>query len=65
MKQNIITITRVKQANGWLSCMSPHPIEYKGEVYRTCEALFQSLRFDGYPDIQELIRDQNLQWELK
>ena len=51
-----IRITRVRDEYGWLSCMSPHPIEYQGERYRTCEALFQCLRFLGYPEIQAEIR---------
>jgi predicted NAD-dependent protein-ADP-ribosyltransferase YbiA (DUF1768 family) len=27
--------------------MSPYPVNYEGETYRTTEALFQSLRFDN------------------
>ena len=53
----VITITTVRAANGWLSCMSPDPIEYQGQRYRTCEAWFQVLRFDGFPDIQNEIRN--------
>ncbi|MFZ1517678.1 MAG: NADAR family protein [Ignavibacteriaceae bacterium] len=49
------TITKVKEDNGWLSCMSPHPVTYNGVKYRTCEALFQSRRFNGYPEIQKEI----------
>ena len=52
----VITITRVRDRYGWLSCMSPHPIEYRGEIYRTCEALFQCLRFQNHPEVQEEIR---------
>ena len=57
-KSKVITITKVKEENGWLSCMSPHPVEYEGKHYRTAEALFQALRFKGHPEIQVLIRDQ-------
>jgi ribA/ribD-fused uncharacterized protein len=53
-----ITITKVKEKNGWLSCMSAYPVEYEGKSYRTCEALFQALRFEKFPKIQEDIRDQ-------
>lgn len=52
---NEITITRVKEESGWLSCMSGYPVTYNGIEYRTCEALFQALRFNGYPAIQKEI----------
>lgn len=51
-----ITITKVKEESGWLSCMSAYPVTHQGVLYKTCEALFQVLRFKGYPDIQEEIR---------
>ncbi len=41
-----ILITTVKAESGWLSNMSAHPITYQGVEYKTCEALFQCLRFD-------------------
>ena len=55
MKNNIdeITITKVKEESGWLSCMSAYPVTYKGTQYKTCEALFQALRFTNYPEIQK------------
>ena len=37
--------------------MSPYPLEYQGQRYRTCEALFQALRFEGFPKIQNEIRN--------
>jgi len=52
----VIRITKVKKKFGWLSCMSPHPIKHEGLLYLTCEALFQCLRFLGYPEIQAEIR---------
>ena len=55
--KNEITITTVKVTNGWLSCMSPYPVEYQGQHYRTCEALFQVLRFVGFPETQNEIRN--------
>lgn len=51
----VIRITKVKEESGWLSCMSPYPVTYDGVMYRTCEALFQALRFSGYPEIQKEI----------
>lgn len=48
-----ITITKVKDEYGWLSLMSPHQVTYVGLQYRTCEALFQCMRFQGFPDVQE------------
>lgn len=50
-----ISFTKVKLPYGWLSNMSPHPLEYKGVTYRTAEALFQALRFDD-ESLRELIR---------
>ena len=53
----VINFTKTKLPYGWLGNMSAHPIEYKGEVYRTSEALFQSLRFSD-ENIIKLIRDE-------
>ena len=57
MKEKEILITKVKEPSGWLSCMSAHPVEYNGQKYRTVEALFQTLRFEGHPEIQKEIKD--------
>lgn len=51
-----ITITKVEEESGWLSCMSAYPVTYQGTRYKTCEALFQALRFEGYPEIQKEIQ---------
>ena len=53
----IITITKVKEKFGWLSCMSAHPVIYNSLRFKTCEALFQYLRFENFPDIQNEIRN--------
>lgn len=58
MKKEEVTITKVKEDSGWLSCMSAYPVTYQGTQYKTCEALFQALRFKGYPKIQEEIINQ-------
>jgi ribA/ribD-fused uncharacterized protein len=52
-----ITITKVKEESGWLSCMSAYPVMYQGTQYKTCEALFQALRFEEYTDIQKAIQE--------
>jgi ribA/ribD-fused uncharacterized protein len=52
---DVITFTKVSLPNGWLSNMSPYPIEFGGKKWLTSEALFQSLRFND-DDIKELIR---------
>jgi ribA/ribD-fused uncharacterized protein len=57
MKIEEITITKVKEESGWLSCMSAYPVTYHGIQNKTCEALFQALRFEGYPDIQKAIQE--------
>ena len=59
-----VVIRKVTEPFGWLGNMSPFPIVYNGETYRTSEALFQALRFqDG--DILQLIRDQTSPMAVK
>jgi ribA/ribD-fused uncharacterized protein len=53
-----IFIKTVNDDNGWLSCMSAYPITYNGERFRTIEALFHWLRFQGHPNIQKEILEQ-------
>lgn len=54
---NDVTFTKVALPNGWLSNMSPHPVDCFGVTWRTTEALFQALRFSD-PEIREHIRSQ-------
>lgn len=54
----MIAFTKVKLPYGWLSNMSPHPIEYGGYTWRTTEALFQALRFPVGDPVREEIRIQ-------
>ena len=54
----IIAFTKVNLPYGWLGNMSPYPVEYKGKHYRTTEALFQCMRFEDYPQVQEEIMAQ-------
>jgi len=37
---------KIKEPNGWMGNMAPYPITYNGQVWRTSEALFQSMRFN-------------------
>jgi len=52
-----IWFKKVKEPYGWMGNMAPYPITYKGKVWRTSEALFQSLRYAD-PAIIEQIRQQ-------
>lgn len=52
----IISFTKVKLPYGWLGNMAAYPVVHNNIEYKTTEALFQALRFDGYPEVQELIR---------
>jgi len=52
---DVVTFTKVSLPNGWLSNMSPYPIEFGGKKWKTSEALFQSFRFND-DEIKELIR---------
>jgi predicted NAD-dependent protein-ADP-ribosyltransferase YbiA (DUF1768 family) len=54
----LISFGVVKGPFGWLGNMAPFPVVHLGVSYRTTEALFQCLRFDGEPEIQEMIRSQ-------
>ena len=40
-----LIIRKVAEPGGWLSNMSPHPVEYEGRKWWHAEALFQALRF--------------------
>lgn len=53
----IINFNRNKDAYGWLSNMSPYPVKFGDDLYKTTEALFQALRFND-KDIQEAIRNE-------
>jgi hypothetical protein len=52
-----IAFTKVNLPYGWLGNMSADPVVYRGKRYRTAEALFQSMRFEKHPAVQEAIRD--------
>ena len=52
-----VFIRKVSEPFGWLGNMSPYPVVYNGETYRTTEALFQALRFED-AEIVQLIREQ-------
>lgn len=52
-----VLIRKVAEPFGWLGNMSPYPIVYNGDIYRTSEALFQVLRFKDVEAIQA-IREQ-------
>lgn len=54
----VVIIRKVKDDFGCFGNMSPHPIEYKGVVWPTAEALFQAFRFEGRPDIQESLQNE-------
>ena len=58
----------VNEPNGWMGNMAPYPITYNGQVWRTSEALFQSMRFND-PLIKEIIRAENsplvAKWKAK
>ena len=51
-----IWFKKVKEPNGWMGNMAPYPITHNGQVWRTSEALFQSMRFND-PLIKDVIRE--------
>lgn len=38
--------------------MSPYGVNYRGTEFKNTEALFQWLRFEGYPEKQQILLDQ-------
>jgi ribA/ribD-fused uncharacterized protein len=50
-----IWFKKVAEEYGWMGNMAPYPIKYKGKVWLTSEALFQSMRFDD-DSVKEMIR---------
>ena len=52
-----IWFKKVAEPYGWMGNMAPYPITYNGKVWRTSEALFQSLRYTD-PVIIEQIHQQ-------
>jgi hypothetical protein len=56
-KMKAIGFTKVSLPYGWMGNMSPYPINYGGKVWKTTEALFQSLRFED-EEIKEAIRGE-------
>lgn len=55
---NEIWFNKVNEPYGWLGNMSPHPVMYEGQDWRTVEALFQALRFND-PKVRKDIREQD------
>ncbi len=53
--EDVISFTKTVLPYGWLGNMSPYPIHFDDKIWRTSEALFQSLRFND-EDIKEAIR---------
>ena len=45
----------VKEPNGWMGNMAPYPITHNGQVWRTSESLFQSMRYND-DSLKEMIR---------
>lgn len=49
-----ILIRKVAEPYGWLGNMSPYPVRWQGQTYRTTEALFQCLRFTDQTIIEDI-----------
>ena len=53
----MILIKSSKEPFGWLGNMAGgYPVVWRGETYRSSEALFQCLRFPDDPDARDAIR---------
>lgn len=53
----VIGFTSTRLPYGWMGNMSPYPIKFGEDTYKTTEALFQALRFSDN-DIKALIREE-------
>ena len=53
----MILIRKVKEQWGGLGNMSPHPVMYEGQYWKTTEALFQALRFRDTAHREEIRRE--------
>lgn len=62
---NVVSFTKVDLPYGWLGNMAPCRILHEKKSYRTTEALFQCLRFEGHPSVQEEIRSARSPMEAK
>jgi predicted NAD-dependent protein-ADP-ribosyltransferase YbiA (DUF1768 family) len=57
-KKVVISFNKVDEPYGWMGNMSNFKVSYEGKIWLTTEALFQAMRFEGSPEIQEKIRVQ-------
>jgi len=57
MSIQTIAFTKTKLPFGWMGNMSPYPIKFGEDTYKTTEALFQALRFSDN-DIKAIIREE-------
>ena len=53
----ILSFTKTKLPGGWLGNMSPFPIEYNGQIWKTSEHLFQAMRFEKGGDVWNEIQN--------
>ncbi len=60
----VIAFTKVNAPYGWMGNMSPYAIKYNNKIWRTAEALFQSLRFDD-PSIIDMLWQQSSPMAVK
>ena len=49
----MVFIRGVDEQHGWMGNMSAHSVIHQNQTFRTTEALFQWLRFEGHPEIQK------------
>lgn len=55
----IVSFTKIGLPYGWLGNMSRHPINHNGLIFKTCEHLFQSLRFNNLEIIEQIQRSNS------
>ena len=54
-----IAFTKSRLPFGWMGNMSPYPVMHNGKIWRTTEAVFQSMRFSEPSIIESIRREVN------
>lgn len=62
---NEIRFTKVNLPYGWLGNMYASEVIYRGKRFKSTEVLFHWLRFENYPEIQNMILDQKSSMAVK
>ena len=63
--RTVVSFTKVDLPYGWMGNMAPFRLVHEQKAYYTSEALFQCLRYEAHPAVQEQIRAAKSPMEAK